>query len=203
MAEHDEPLEWLKARGAQGDVIDGLRAMLGRAPETDRGWRRLWEGCPRGDWLLGIATRLGVSHRTLVTAAAACARTAATPSEAAAEPLLARAFALVDLTERAAAGEASEEEVRAATRALDAASARAPSPAVDAAIRAALAVGMGLEDREVLAGAPACAAEAVMMATLDCGMPLVMGYAHAKCADAVRAAVPWSMVAPLVGVKAP
>lgn len=199
MSAREDPLEWLRAKGAQGDVVDGLRALLARAPEADRGWRRLWEDCPRGDWLLGIATRLGAPDRALVAAAAACARTAATPSEAAAEPLLREAFALVDLAERAASGAATLEEVRAATRALDEASTRAPSPVVDAAVRAALAVGMGTEDREVLSGAPACAAEAMMMATLDCGMPLVMGYAHAKCADAVRAAVPWSMVAALVG----
>lgn len=189
-----DPLAWLRESGAQTDVIEGLRRIVEGGEAGAAAWERLWTRCPRGDWLLGIATRLGAPKPALVRAAVACARTAleaGAPETRAAEELLA-------VVTRWAEGAASEAEVAEATRALEVASARAPSPAVDAALRAALAAGMGVAEPEVLAGAAACAAEAQMMATLDCGMPLVMSYAHGKCAEAVRAAVPWGVVAPLV-----
>ena len=44
------PVDWLRAQGAQGDVLDGLSRF--------DDWASIWAGCPRGDWLLGIAERL-------------------------------------------------------------------------------------------------------------------------------------------------
>ncbi len=35
-----------------------------------------WNSCPRGDWLLCLAAKLGVEHRVVVLAACACARLA-------------------------------------------------------------------------------------------------------------------------------
>jgi hypothetical protein len=35
-----------------------------------------WNACPRGDWLLCLAVKLGVEHRVVVLAACACARLA-------------------------------------------------------------------------------------------------------------------------------
>ena len=35
-----------------------------------------WIACPRGDWLLWLAMKLGVEHRVVVQAACACARLA-------------------------------------------------------------------------------------------------------------------------------
>jgi hypothetical protein len=193
----DDPIAWLRAKGAQGDVIDGVGAILARAAPADA-WPHLWATCPRGDWLLGIATRLDAPAPALVQAAIGCARIAITEDEAHADPLLRSGLDLLSLAERWAGGNATDDELRAATRALDEASVGATSPATDAALRAVLAVGMGLDDREVLAGAAAFAAESMMMATLDCGMPLVMSYAHGKCADAVRAAVPWAVAEALL-----
>ena len=46
---------WLQESGAQRDVIDGLASFADD-------WEAMWNGCPRGDWLLGIAERLGVDH---------------------------------------------------------------------------------------------------------------------------------------------
>ncbi len=190
MATRDDPLAWLRESGAQGDVIDGLRGIVDATAPGESRWRRLWTECPRGDWLLGIASRLGVDHRMLVTAAIACAKTALEPSD----PDTRAARELLDVAQRWTQGDASTDDVGAATKVLEEASTRAPSPAVDAALRAALAVGMGIEDRDVLAGAPACAAESMMMVTLDCGMPLVMSYAHGKGAEAVRRAIPWTSI---------
>ncbi|MBN9168137.1 MAG: hypothetical protein J0I07_44825 [Myxococcales bacterium] len=146
------PQEWLRSAGAQGDVIDGL-ARFGD-------WATLYRECPRGDWLLAIAERLGVDHVALVRAA---------------------------IADRGAASEVAE-----ATRALEAAASRAVDPASEAAGRAALAVGLGIDDRGVLPSAPAAAAESVMVASIDCGLELAMRWAHDKCASAVRSAVPWS-----------
>lgn len=193
MAGREDPLGWLRAQGAMGDVVDGLSRIVTSAPEGDA-WKHLWTTCPRGDWLLGIGVRLGIPHRSLVRAAIGCARTSITEAEASADPLLRQALDLVARVEQWASGEGTEVPLREATAALEAATAGATSPATDAAARAALAVGLGVSDPEVLTSAAACAAEAMMMATLDCGMPLVMSYAHGKCADAVRAAVPWSEV---------
>lgn len=179
MVASKNPLEWLRSSGAQGDVVDAL----GRHDD----WRSLWLECPRGDWLLGIAERLGVDHVALVKAAIPCARIADGPEEAA---------RVLDVAERWTRGSASVEEVALATRALEAA--QAPDPATDAANRAALAVGLGVVDRGVLPSAPAAAAESVTMASIDCGFELAMRWAHDKCAAHVRAAVPWSLLEPCV-----
>lgn len=185
----DDPLVWLRESGAQGDVIDGLRAIVERVPPGGGRWHGLWVGCPRGDWLLGIAVRLGVEPSFLVRAAIACARTAIAD-----EAELASGRRVLEVTARWLDGLASIEDVQRATAEAEAEADRAQAPTTAAALRSALSVGMGVTDGEMLASAASFAAEAMMMATLDCGMPLVMGYAHGKGAEAVRSAIPWSIV---------
>ena len=182
------PIAWLRASGAQADVLEGV----GRHA---RDWETLYRECPRGDWLLGIVTRLGVSHVSLVRAAVACARVA--EDLASPDPQIARPFARVlDCADRWTRGEDAAEDVARATRELEDATRAAAGPSSEAAARSALAVGMGVADREVLASAPAAAAEAHMIASIDCGLELAMRWAHDKCAEAVRAAIPWSDVEP-------
>jgi len=178
-AQSRDPLAWLEARGAQSDVIEGLRPFGGD-------WSTLYEKCPRGDWLLGVATRLGVERPHLVRAAVACARTSLDRCEGES------AARLLDVAERWARGEATAAEVAAATHALEASAASVREPSADAASRAALAVGLGIEDPDVLASAAAFAAEATIVATMECGVELAMGWAHRACADAVRAAIPFA-----------
>lgn len=181
-----DPLAWLARSGAQGDVLSGLARFKGD-------WPALYRDCPRGDWLLGIVTRLGVPHTMLVAAAVACARVALPLAEgdaAVAEPLA----RLIDATEGWLTHRASKDDVKAATAALDASSNHASSPASEAAARAGLALGLGVEDREVLPTAAAAAAEAHMIASIDCGLELAMRWAHDACASAVRRAVPWGEV---------
>ncbi len=185
----DDPLVWLRESGAQGDVIDGLAAIVERVPPGGGRWHGLWVGCPRGDWLLGIAVRLGVEHPFLVRAALACARTALTD-----ETELAPARLVLDVTARWLEGQATDDDVHRATAEAEAAADAAQAPTTAAALRSAAATGMGVVEPEMLVGAAAFAAESMMMATLDCGMPLVMGYAHGKGAEAVRAAIPWPLV---------
>lgn len=170
------PIAWLSAHEAQKDVIDGL------ARFDD--WASLWNECPRGDWLLGIATRMGAEHTLLVRAAVACAKIADEPPSE-----LAVAEAWLE-------GKATADEVAAAAKQLDAAPAH--DPAHEAANRAAHATLLGIADRDVLASAAAAAVESIMLASIDCGLELAMRWAHDKCASAVRAALPWDVIAPCI-----
>ena len=178
------PIAWLSAHEAQRDVLDGLARFTT--------WESLWTECPRGDWLLGIAERIGANHTDLVRAALACARIA-DPED--------QASRFLDLVDEWLAGPESEQgdtKIAAATHALDAALATAPDPASDASMRAAIAVGMGIADRAVLPSAPAAAVESIMMASIDCGFELAMRWAHDKTATAVRTALPWSTIEPCI-----
>lgn len=175
------PLEWLRQNGAQGDVLDGLQRF--------HDWRSLWVECPRGDWLLGIASRLGVDHVLLVRAALECARLVdrtALSNPAAVDEVL-------SVVARWVEGEATVEDVAAATRTLEA----SPPPSTatgDAAGRAVLAVGLGVCDPEVLVMAAAAVAESVIVSAMDCGLELAMRWAHDQCASRVRGAIEWSQV---------
>jgi hypothetical protein len=180
MTIHHRPTDWLRSVGAQTDALDGLARF-----ET---WAELHRECPRGDWLLGIAARLGAPHDALVRAAIGCARVAAPHGD--------EAEAVLAVAARWADGQASEADVATATEALE----RAPAvdPASEAAQRAALAVGLGVADRDVLASAAAAAAESVILSSIDCGLELAMRWAHDKTATLVRAAIPWEILAPCV-----
>ena len=181
-----DPIAWLRASGAQADVIDGLAGFA-------KDWPALWNECPRGDWLLGIALKLGVPHANAIRAAIGCAKVSA--DLVAAVPTIAQLFAQVlDAAARFVEGQATADEVATVTKQLEQAMMSAPDPVSDAAARAALAVGLGVAEAEVLASAPAAAAEAQMMSSIDCGYELAMRWAHDKCAAAVRAAIPWPVI---------
>jgi hypothetical protein len=191
MVRMQDPIAWLRASGAQADVIDGLTRYA-------KDWPTLWNECPRGDWLLGIASKLGVDHACAIRAAIGCAKVSA--DLVASVPTIAQSFAQVlDAAARFADGQATAEEVADVTTKLEHAMKSAPDPVSDAAARAALAVGLGAGDRELLASAPAAAAEAQMMSSIDCGYELAMRWAHDKCAAAVRAAIPWSLIETCLG----
>jgi hypothetical protein len=175
------PIAWLSAHDAQRDVLDGLARFTT--------WEALWRECPRGDWLLGIAERIGVEHTYLVRAALACARVA-DPEE--------KSSAMLDLVEAWLSGKKTDDDIARATHALDTALSTAPDPASEASMRAAIAVGMGVADRQVLPSAPAAAVESITMASIDCGFELAMRWAHDKTATAVRQALPWDVAEPCV-----
>lgn len=181
-----DPIAWLEKNSAQRDVIDGLARFA-------KDWPTLWNQCPRGDWLLGIALKLGVEHALAIRAAIGCANVSA--DLVAGTPPIAQLFAQVlDAAERFASGGANADEVARLTTELERVMSAAPDPETDAAARGALAVGLGVAEREVLAAAPAAAAEAQMMSSIDCGHEMAMRWAHDKCAAAVRAAIPWSAI---------
>lgn len=62
--------------------VDEVLEQLGMHPElvawssSRTGLLQLWEECPRGDWLLALATRVGVDRRLVVAAAGDCAQMA-------------------------------------------------------------------------------------------------------------------------------
>lgn len=181
-----DPIAWLEKNSAQRDVIDGLARFA-----TD--WPTLWNQCPRGDWLLGIALKLGVDHALAIRAAIGCAKVST--DLVSGTPPIAQAFAQVlDAADRFAGGASNADEVARLTKELEQAMSAAPDPETDAAARGALAVGLGVAEREVLAAAPAAAAEAQMMSSIECGHEMAMRWAHDKCAVAVRAAIPWSAI---------
>ena len=98
----DAPVDWLRRAGAQGDVIDALA----RYPD----WATLWSECKRGDWMLGIAERIGAPHVELVRAAIACARIVDGGAEA---------TRVLEVAERWTDGRATAPEVADATKGLE------------------------------------------------------------------------------------
>lgn len=101
-----------------------------------------WEQCPRGDWMLWVAGRLGIPRATLVLGACACARQALVHIKAGEDrPRI--AIETAESWARGGEGAASIEEVRKARAAAAAAygaayaayAAAADAAAADAAAR--------------------------------------------------------------------
>ena len=77
----------------------------------DRSLAEIWRDCERGDWMLWLAARIGVDRKQIVLAACACARLNLSAVPAGEE----RPRMAIETTERWCRGEATDEEVRAAT----------------------------------------------------------------------------------------
>lgn len=133
-----------------------------------------WEQCPRGDWMLWVAGRLGIPRATLVLGACACARQALVHIKAGEDrPRI--AIETAESWARGGEGAASIEEVRKARAAADAAAAAAY--AADAAADAAYAA---------YAAAAAAAARKKSLA---------------KSAELVREVISWALLAVEVAKK--
>ena len=149
-----------------------------------------WKACPRGDWLLWLLGRTAgefgsASHRGMVGAASACARTALSIFEAA-RPSDGRVRGCLDLLDRYAAGEAvtraqidaawaaAWDAVRAAGATGAWAAARAAGAARDAGAAGAAAGAAGDAAGDAAGAAGAAAWAAAWAAVL------------AQCADIVR-----------------
>jgi len=148
------------------EAVDWIEAHPGMTFE------RAWAECPRGDWMLWIAARLGVERKTLVLAACACARLAlkfVKPGEE-------RPLRCIETTERWARGEATIVEVCTAR-----AAATAATPAAYAAYAAAYAATPAAYAADAATDAAAYAAYAATYATAD-----ATAAAHATAAAAAR-----------------
>ena len=124
-----------------------------------------WAACPRGDWMLWTAARLGVDKRILVGVFGKCARTVQHLMK---DP---RSIAALDACDKYAAGEISEEELRAAY-------------AADAAAAAAYAYAAYADAADAAAAAYAYAAYAY---AADAATAAYADAADAAAADAAAA----------------
>jgi hypothetical protein len=164
----------IRALGACSGALTWLEAQEGSLYDA---WRR----CKRGDWLLWLAARAGVDRRLVVLAACDCAETALVHvPEGEHQPRNA-----IETARRWAAGEATLEEVRAASRASHAATASAAYAAYAATVYAYAADA---------ATAASYASYAAYYAThaADAADAPVMSLAHS--ARLVRAGIPWRLV---------
>jgi len=170
--------QWLAKAGAQADAVDWARPYGGD-------FRRLWSECPRGDWLLAIAARLGCERVVLLGAAAACARLAlphlpeneTRPAEA------------LDALEAFCAGEVDAAACQAHRAAVDAAVGEAPDPIVGAAASAVLAALDAFTEPDSAAATVAFASQAAVLDAADCAMESALRYTQAESADRVRASL--------------
>lgn len=155
--------------------------------ERRRSWRRAWEDCPRGDWLLWYAERAGANRRDLVRAQAACARLVLYLVPTGEDrPRLA-----IEAAEAWADAAPGSEAPGAAWAAAVAARAAAWAPAAAGAERAAGAAAWAAASAasaEWAAGAEAAAATAVEAAAEAGAARAEM---HCRCARAVRRCVPF------------
>lgn len=171
----DESLAaWLARAGAQHDFVEWA-APFGSDVAA------LWAACPRGDWALALAARVGVERGSLLEAAAGCARLAApylSDSDAIAERCL-------QALEAHARDEAPAPNASLRHQLLDA-HAGAREAAQSEAILAVIAALDALEEPGAAAGAPAFAAHAAMVGTPDCAMLEAMRFVQRASADEAR-----------------
>jgi hypothetical protein len=173
---------WLTRQGAQHDLVEWARAF-------GADFARLWAECPRGDWLLALAARLGVPREALLAATCGCVRPAL---EYIPEDEL-HPLACLDALAACSRGEGHDES-RAAHRSaqrdsLLSAHGKARDPAEAEALLAFVAALDAVNEPSAAAGAAGFAAHAAMLATSDCAMIEALRYSQRMQADAVRAVI--------------
>jgi hypothetical protein len=182
MADDDALYAWLAREGAHNDFVEWARPFGG-----DLG--ALWQACPRGDWLLALATRLRAPARSLVLAACGCAEAAldhVPPEHAEVGDRLAELRAWAESTLPAL----TVERIEAMRGQLEAARDAATDAAHAEAVLAALAALETLGDPAFAASAAAFAAQATMVSAADCAMMEALRFAQHQSAETVRAALP-------------
>ncbi|HEX2676970.1 MAG TPA: hypothetical protein VHM19_10030 [Polyangiales bacterium] len=176
----------LRALGAHDDVVS-------YAARFGSDFRAFAEQCPRGDWLLAIAAKLGADRRALVRAAVSCSREALTyllePS-----PVITGALAAAEAWSR---GNGDESSAQAHAKKLQTLppSADAVEDMVVQAIAAALAA---ITDPEAAAHAASCTAQAAVLAAGDCAMEVALRFTQEKCAALTRAEISPTQLSTLV-----
>ncbi len=126
----------LRAMGACSEAIDWVE---------DRGYTTIvevWEACPRGDWMIWLLTQEDapeVDDRTLRIFACRCVRQTPIAGDRTVWDLLTdeRSRRAVEVAERYAVGDASDEELRTARAAAEYAARAAAEYAAEYAARAA------------------------------------------------------------------
>jgi hypothetical protein len=180
---------WLVQQGAHSDFVAWAQRF-----DSDVG--ALWQACPRGDWLLALASRLGAPQRLLVLAACGCAKPAL---EHVPEEHSAVGACLEELRGWAdsARPPLTAEQIEAMRATLETARDAALDPAHAEAALAALAALETVGDPAFAASAAAFATHAAMVSAADCAMMESLRYAQHETAEAVRAALPAALIATL------
>jgi len=189
MADDDALHAWLAREGAQNDFVAWAQRF-----GDDVG--ALWRACPRGDWLLALATRLRAPARTLVLAACGCAEAAldhVPPEHTEVADRLAELRAWAESTSPAL----TAERIESMRGQLEAARDAAADPAHAEAVLAALAALETVGDPAFAASAAALAAHATMVSAADCAMLEALRFAQHQSAETVRAALPEASVVSL------
>jgi len=184
---------WLSREGAHRDFVAWAEPF---GPEVVR----LWESCPRGDWLLALAARLRAPSRLLVMAACDCALGALEALGGQQE----RVFESMSTIRRWAAGTLpplSTEQIEGMRAQLEAARDGAQDAAEAEAALAALAALETIGDPAMATSAAAFAAHASLMSAADCAMEQALRFAQHQSAQAVRAVLPAVMIAGLWGAR--
>ena len=181
-------VEWLRAAGAQNDVISW-------AEQHASSWQAFWEQCPRGDWLLGVAARLGVARRQVLEAAAAC-WPVLEPYLPSALPSVERARQWLQAVEHESI---MAESLAALVVDLEADLAAQCDPAANAALMAVLAMLACADDASAGAMVPVSIVQAAVMDAGDCAMLQAARFTEHECAAQIRRALPFaSCVEPLL-----
>lgn len=169
---------WLRQVGAHNDVVEWAQPY-----EADLA--RLWSECPRGDWLLAIAARLGVEQVALVRAAGAVARLSLDhlPEDDT------RPDHALDAVEAWCRGELAADACMERKQAIEASLEQAPDPASSAATIAVMCAIDSIEDAEAAANAAAFAIQAAVLDAGDCAMMEAMRFAQRRSAELVREAI--------------
>jgi len=159
---------------------------------TQRSYARAWHQCERGDWLLRIAARIRIEHRSIVRAACDCARTALRyVPEGEDRPRIAiettEAWCDGDVT----IGQVLSADVNAGTIDVYAAD--------DAAYAAARAASAAVHTAVNAIGAPDAAADAAEAASAAYGVDYFKTLKHH--ADLVRSRIPCSAVRDVIRTK--
>lgn len=168
--------ERLSMLGAQHDLVSWAAAY-------GDDWRALFTACPRADWLLGLAARLGCAREALVRAAVGCTRVGLAYLPASRTDV----EAALHVAERWTRGEASADSCDAARAQLEKFWLMTEDPAADSVVQAAIATLASIADPDAAAHAAACIAQAAVLAAGDCAMASALRFTQESCADAVRA----------------
>lgn len=176
---------WLSERGAYRDLVAWCE------PFGDD-WAAAWSECPRGDWLLAIASSRDeeIDRGALVLAACACARLALDAND---HPV---ARAAIERCEAWARGEGERAELESAAAALETAFEQALDPIEQTTLAAAISALATREQPREAPGAAGNAVQANVLATGECAFEPVVRYVHAQSAERVRSLVSLPASAP-------
>jgi hypothetical protein len=180
----------LQALGAQHDLVQW-------ASPYGQDWNALFTACPRADWILGLAAKLGAKRESLALAAIGCTRVALGYLP---EPNLVveQALSVLEAWTRA---EASPDACAAQSERLAQLS-NENDAVIDAVLQAAIAALETRDTPEAAAFSAACTAQTAVLAAGECAMSSALRFTQERCADIVRGVLTPARLAALAAARA-